>query len=138
MKEGNKNFLVKIGQLLVASFIFIVFSFFIGLLQDKYNGAEDDFIKGLIFASVIFYGGFSYDIAKYLAFLDSKLFKQFYKEFKAAIISLIIYLISGLLLAIFISNGFYEWVSFALVPMLIYAWKCMKHLVYTIDNASKK
>ncbi|KAF1067571.1 MAG: hypothetical protein GAK45_01625 [Pseudomonas citronellolis] len=91
--------LLRLVQLAVASALFLLFSAYVWLVQLNLeqldNSGASGYWKALLFALVIFGGGFAYDCAKAIALLPRPAFERFIEALFESLVHLL-----GILLAI--------------------------------------
>ena len=91
---------------IISLIFFILMSIYIGLIQNAYDSNVINYsAKIVLFASIIFLGSFSYDIAKSIMFMHDGKFNDFWNNTKRGGYTFLICMVLILITALLINEG---------------------------------
>ena len=121
----------KGSQILISLVIFLFLSFYVWAIQLNYDAASVGFVQGLLFSSAILLGGISYDVGKYIVFLELERFWKFFGHLGRGTFWFLATIVTAVIIQLLFEAGLYELISFVLFAFLL----SMVHFIKQFENA---
>ncbi len=139
--EKMKNFGKLLAQVMVTLLIFVVFTAYVWQAQIAYEATSVGWKKATLFSTVIFAGGFSYDIAKHLAFLEPQRFWKFFSHLRNAVFRFLLIIVLCSVSGYLFNQGSFEakyWAFWIYLGALTQIYWVLDGFTKSIDAALEK